>query len=72
MMSKKKKPAYGVGQVVQGDIITMTRIDCSKWIGDKSVEEWTRGPVRPVTAVEQPTEKREHEPAGRKKRTGRK
>jgi hypothetical protein len=70
-MSKKKKPAYGVGQVVDVEIITMKRIDCSKWVAG-SLAEWTHGPVLPVGSENPPVEKEGRETVGRKKRTPRK
>jgi hypothetical protein len=47
-MSKKKKPAYGVGQVVQGEILPTIVIDWSDCIADPAAEGWTCGPVLPV------------------------
>jgi len=68
-MSKKKKPAYGEGQVVQGDILPTIEIDCSDWISNS--EEWTGGPVRPVTASEPPARNKRRELPARKSRTRR-
>jgi hypothetical protein len=66
-MSKKSKPKYGAAQAVQGEIVTMKTIDCSKWI--KNPEEWTRGPVLPMTAMDPPARKKRREANGRKKQT---
>jgi hypothetical protein len=67
-MSKKKKPAHGVGQVVEGEILTMLKIDWSDCIGDTQPEEWTRGPVRPVTGEDEPGGNKGRQAASRKKR----
>jgi hypothetical protein len=67
-MSKKKKPKYGAGQIVQGEIITLSVIDWSDTIDDP--ENWTRGPVLPVGAMELPARKKRSEGNGRKKRKG--
>jgi len=57
---------YGAGQVVQGEIITMSVIDWSDTIDDP--ENWTRGPVLPVGAIEAPAKSKRSAVAGRKKR----
>ena len=68
-MSKKKKPKYGVGQVVEGEILTLDVMDWSDCITNP--EEWTHGPVRPVTATEAPSRKKRRASQGRKKRSKR-
>ncbi len=65
-MAKKKKPAYGAGQAVQGEILPTWEIDCSSWIDDP--ENWTRGPLLPVGAIEAPAKSKRSAVAGRKKR----
>ena len=65
-MSKKNKSKYGAGQAVHVEVITMKPIDCSSWIDDP--ENWTRGPVLPVGAVEEPAKSKRSAIAGRKKR----
>jgi hypothetical protein len=41
-MSKKKNPAYGTGQVLEGEILPAIVIDWSDCLGDTPAEEWTR------------------------------
>jgi hypothetical protein len=65
-MPKQRKMKYGAGQVVQGEIITMSVIDWSDTIDDP--ENWTRGPVLPVGAIEAPAKSKRSAVAGRKKR----
>ncbi len=65
-MPKKTKSKYGAGQVVQVEIMTMSVIDWSDTIDDP--ENWTRGPVLPVGAVEEPAKSKGSAVAGRKKR----
>lgn len=48
-MAKKKKPGYGVAEVVRSEIITFPTIDFSSAIKDP--ENWTHGPARPVAAI---------------------
>jgi hypothetical protein len=62
----KKKPAHACGQAVQGEILPTIVIDCSAWIDNP--EEWTRGPVLPVGAAEQPASKKRSEAKSGKKR----
>ena len=67
---KEKKPAYGAGQAVQGEILIMKKIDWSHCIGDTRPEDWTHGPVLPVGGEKLPARKR-REATGPKKRTKR-
>jgi hypothetical protein len=71
-MAKKKKPAYGAGQVVQGDILPTILIDWSDCIPDSEIEEWTRGPLLPVGGAKPLAAKKRRASIGRKKRAPRK
>ena len=55
-MAKNKKPKYGAGQVVQGEILPTLVVDWSDCISNP--EEWTRGAALPVGAVEPPATKK--------------
>jgi hypothetical protein len=66
-MPKQKKPKRGSGQVVQGEILPTMEIDCTAWIEGTDIEEWTRGPLRPATGQEVPTQKRKRQPRRRSK-----
>jgi hypothetical protein len=65
-MPKKKTPARGVGQIVQGEILPTIHIDFSQSIGDPA--EWTHGPARPVTGMPSPLAKKQRPADGSKKR----
>jgi hypothetical protein len=65
-MSKKNRPARGVGQIVQGEILPTIEIDCSESIVNP--EEWTRGPVRPVTVIPSRVANKQPRAHGGKKR----
>jgi len=69
MSKQKKKSAYGAGQVVQGEIIKMKKIDWSACIGDTRPEDWTHGPVVPVGSEKTPAAKKRRDSVDRKKRT---
>ena len=49
MSNRKKKPKYGAGEIVRGEIVTLKTVDWSDTIDD--LENWTRGPVLPVGAA---------------------
>jgi hypothetical protein len=65
-MSKKKKPKYGEGQIVRGEILPTMKINWSPSASEMAADEWTHGPLRPVTVAEQPAGKKRSNPAGRK------
>jgi hypothetical protein len=65
-MAKKSKPKVHGAQAVEGQIIKI-EFDCSSWIGDVPLDQWTRGPILPVGG-EQPSAKNgKYKAKGRKK-----
>jgi len=64
-MSKKSNPKRPAAQAVEGQILKI-EFDCSSWIGDVPLDQWTRGPILPVGA-DQPAKKN-----GKRDRKGRK
>ena len=48
-MPNKKKMKRGSGVIVEAEVLPTIVIDCSDWIGDTPIEQWTRGPVLPVS-----------------------
>jgi hypothetical protein len=64
-MSKPKMKS-GAAQAVEGKIIRVV-LDCSSWIGDVPLEQWTRGPILPVGGEQTSAKNGKRRVKGRKK-----
>jgi hypothetical protein len=67
-MKKKKEQAKGA-IAVEGKILPTWVIDCSSWIGDVPLDQWTRGPILPVGGEPRAAKNGKRRPKGRKKKS---
>ena len=67
-MSKKSKPKRHAAQAVEGQIMKI-EFDCSSWIGDVPLDQWTRGPILPVGGKPLATKSGSRRTKSRKKKT---
>jgi hypothetical protein len=67
-MAKKSKPKLHGAQAVEGQILKI-EFDCSSWIGDVPLDQWTRGPILPVGGEKQSTKNGKRGAKARKKKT---
>ena len=63
----KKNAKIKPAQAVEGEILKI-EFDCSSWIGDVPLEQWTRGPILPVGGELRTAKNGRRDTKGRKKR----
>jgi hypothetical protein len=44
-MSEHDKPANGKAMAIDGEILPTMEIDCSDWVTEAPLEQWTRAPA---------------------------
>ena len=68
-MSKKSSRKRHAAQAVEGQILKI-EFDCSSWIGDVPLDQWTRGPAIPVGGEQRSARNGKRPATGRKKKKG--